>query len=225
MATNERGEQPRRRGLSRETYQKLRHAIVSGELAPDEPLSEAALAERYNVSRTPVREALALLANDGLVRTTPNLGSRVAGISLTDVRELFQMREVLEGLAARLAAQNRNDLEELERLIEEFRPWVTVTEASSVQDYYLLTAKLDATMVQRAGNRRLEDAMHDVWAHSNRIRQFASHDLDRLRASAAEHIAILESVRDGDPDLAEKRLRDHLANSRTALITKVMGLQ
>lgn len=216
-------QQPRRRGLSQEAYQRLRDAIISGELAPDEPLSEAALAQRFDVSRTPVREALARLASDGLVRNIPNRGSRVAGISLSDVRELFQMREVLEGLAARLAAQNRDDLGELERLMEQFRPWVDVADLGAIQDYYRLTAKLDAVLVQRASNRRLEDALHDVWAHSSRVRQFASQDLDRLRKSAAEHIAILESVRDGDPNLAEKRLREHLANSRAALFAKVMG--
>ena len=218
------GDSRKRSGLGQEMYNRLREAIISGELAPDEPMSEVALAERFKVSRTPVRETLARLANDGLVRNTPNRGSRVAGISLTDVGELFQMREVLEGLATRLAAQNRRaDLLDLDELMADFLPYINPSPLPSFSEYHRLTARLDDALVARAGNKRLENALRDVWAHSRRLRQYASHDVQRMSASAAEHLAILEAVRDGDADLAEKRLCTHLDNSRNAVLTKLMG--
>ena len=89
----------------------------------------------------------------------------MAGISLTDIGELFQMREVLEGLAARLASQNRRaDLSDLKELMAEFRPYEKPGSTPSFSNYYRLTARLDDTLVARAGNKRLEEALRDVWA-------------------------------------------------------------
>lgn len=215
---------PRRGGLGQQAYLALRDAIISGELQPDEPLSEVALAQRLNISRTPVREALTRLVEDGLVRNLPGRGSRVAGISLTDVAELFQLREVLEGLVARLAAQNvERDSASVEELITQFSRFENTAGNPSFSEYYRLTAKLDATLVAMAGNRRLESSLRDLWAHSRRLRQYASHDVARLEASATEHIAILTAVRAGDAEQAETAVRVHLQNSRRALVAKVMG--
>lgn len=213
-----------RRGLGQQAYLSLRDAIISGELQPDEPLSEVALAQRLNISRTPVREALTRLVQDGLVRNLPGRGSRVAGISLTDVAEIFQLREVLEGLVARLAAQNvERDPAPVEELIAEFSRYENTGGNPSFTDYYRLTAKLDATLVAMAGNRRLENSLRDLWAQSRRLRQYASHDVARLEASATEHVAILTAVRAAEAEQAEKAVRVHLQNSREALVAKVMG--
>ena len=210
--------------LAQEAYVSLRDAIISGELEPEEPLSEVALAERLGISRTPVREALARLATDGLVRTSPGLGSRVAGISLTDINDLFQVREALEVLAARLAAQNsRFSTEDLERLIEQFTPFLTTGGDPSFDEYYRLTGNLDDVLIARAGNRRLEEALRDVWSHSRRLRRYASHSVSRLEAGAGEHIAILRAVLSGDLDAVDTAVRIHMQNSRKALLAKVLG--
>jgi DNA-binding GntR family transcriptional regulator len=214
----------RRRGLGQQAYLSLRDAIISGELQPDEPLSEVALAQRLKISRTPVREALTRLVDDGLVRNLPGRGSRVSGISLTDVAEIFQLREVLEGLAARLAAQNvRSDTGAIDDLIQQFSHYEDTGGNPSFSDYYRLTATLDATLVSMAGNKRLEESLRDLWAHSRRLRQYASHDVGRLEASATEHVGILEAVRAGEADKAELEVKRHLQNSRKALVAKVMG--
>lgn len=223
------GNRTARGALGKEAYIWLRNAIISGELQPDDPLSEVALAQRLNISRTPVREALTRLANDGLVRNLPGRGSRVAGISLTDITDLFQLREVLEGLLARLAAQNvRSQLdrvEELEQLIDQFTAYEDTGGRPSFKEYYQLTATMDSTLIAMAGNRRLEEALRDVWAHSRRLRQYASHDVERLEASATEHVEILDAVKAGDVERADAAVRLHMQNSRRALLTKVIGEQ
>lgn len=223
-ATPAAGRRSGRTGLGAEAYVSLRDAIISGELLPDEPLSEVALAQRLRISRTPVREALMRLAGDGLVRIAPGRGARVAGISLTDIKDLFELREVLEGLAARLAAERTSaDPGPVDSLIGEFARYRTTKGKPDFEAYYRLTSRLDNVLVERAGNRRLEEVLRDVWAHSSRLRQYASHDVPRLEASAREHVAILEAVRAGDGELAERAVRRHMANSRQAVLAKVLG--
>jgi len=216
-----------RSGLGEEAYARLRAEIISGELAPDEPLSELALSQRLGISRTPVREALMRLAGDGLVRSGPGRGARVAGIDLTDIRELFQLREALEGLAARLAAgtvavRGEGGDDDLSRLVADFAPYETAGPESSSEAYHPLARELDQVLVRLAGNRRLEATLCDVWAHSSRLRQYASSDLDRLRASAVEHVRILRAVQEGHGTRAEEAVREHLARSRAAVVAKVV---
>jgi DNA-binding GntR family transcriptional regulator len=211
-------------GRGEEAYLWLRDAIISGELQPDDSLSEAALAARLSTSRTPVREALARLSKEGLVRLAPGRGAQVTGISLTDVRDLFQLREALEVLAARLAATNAAAAaDELVQMIERFGEYVTTDGNPSLDEYYALTSTLDDALVRLAGNQRLEQALRDVWAHSRRLRQYASHDVVRLEASAREHVTILTALRDGDADRAEAAVRQHMTNSRRAVFDKFLS--
>lgn len=226
----ERLDEPRRAagigrpGRGEEAYLRLRDAIISGELQPDDSLSEAALARRLDTSRTPVREALARLARDGLVQLAPGRGARVTDISLSDVRDLFQLREALEGLTARLAAANAAaSATEVDLLIRRFRAYERVEGSPRLDEYHALTAALDDCLVAMAGNRRLEQALRDVWAHSRRLRQYASHDVARLESSAREHVTILEAVRAGDGERAEAAVRQHMANSRRAILDKFLG--
>lgn len=211
-------------GLGEEAYLRLRDAIVSGDLQPHDSLSEAALAKRLRTSRTPVREALARLATEGLVQLAPGRGARVTDISLTDIRDLFQLREVLEGLAARLAGANAGAYaDEVDVLIQRFREYESIEGQPRLPDYYELTSALDQLLVAMAGNRRLEQALRDVWAHTRRLRQYASHDVARLESSAREHVQILEAVRQGDGERAEAAVRLHMTNSRRAILDKFLG--
>jgi DNA-binding GntR family transcriptional regulator len=99
-------------------YRGLKAAVLNGELAPGEVLNEAELARRWEVSRTPVREAIRQLEQEHLVRWSPRRGATVAGITVAGVRDLYEVREALEGLAAQLAAHRATEEEvgELERL-------------------------------------------------------------------------------------------------------------
>lgn len=223
QATRPKARVTARRGLGEGAYEQLRDAIVSGELASGMPLSEVALAERFATSRTPVREALARLAIEGLVRTEPGRGARVADVSLTDIGELFQMRELLESYVARLAAVNREQTVELERLIEAFKPYRDPSANLPTEAYYELTAELDEALIDRVHNSRLKAALRDVWLHSHRLRQYASHDPERLATSAVEHIAILTAVCAGNADAAEQAVRSHLANGRTSIVSRLLA--
>ena len=214
-----------RGSLGEDTYQWLKAAIISGDLPPDAPLSEVALAEQLNISRTPVREALSRLVNENMVRNIPGRGSRVAELNLTDVGELFQMRELLEGFAARLAAESNMPLDDIESLINQFGPYQDPNAALAADDYYKLASKLDEALMVRVRNNRLKDALRDVWMHTRRLRHYASGTPSRISASAVEHLAILHAIRDHNPEAAEESVREHLLNSRNAIVSKLLELR
>src|SRR5215208_6955510 len=97
--------------LATHAYEQVREAILQGEFAPGAPLFEVHLASQMGMSRTPVREALKVLARDGFVQAVPSRGYIVPRRSMDDLRELFELRESLEGTAARCAAQRAMDTE------------------------------------------------------------------------------------------------------------------
>lgn len=117
--------------LSDQLYQSIRDRILLWEITPKETLVEARLAEEYEVSRTPVRQALALLSQDGLVEVIPRVGYRVCSISLQDVHEIFDMRFLLEGEAAARAALAATD-EELSALRSTHEEWANVLEQREI---------------------------------------------------------------------------------------------
>ncbi len=97
------------RQASVEIYTRIKQMIIDWELKPNEQLVEQVLAKRFSASRTPIREALQRLAQDGFVKILPRRGARVSQLSINDIQDIFQIREALEGMAARIAASNLSD--------------------------------------------------------------------------------------------------------------------
>jgi DNA-binding GntR family transcriptional regulator len=194
----------------------LVEAIERGDLPPGSRIREAALARKLGISRGPLREALARLEGRRVLQYTPNLGMRVATVSLKDIIEIFQMREALEGVACKLAAQNMSDAElaELSALLEEHYSDSELREGSA---YYQRAGDLDFHYRIALGskNERLVEILCEDFYHFLRIHRFRS-SASRGRASQAfnEHKAILQAMRDRDADKAEALMRQHI---RTAL--------
>lgn len=197
-------------------YTQLKQLIVGFELQPGESLSETALSAALGVSRTPIREACQRLAREGLVKLVPGRGAFVAEISIPDVAELFQMREALEPFAARLAARNPNR-DVIDELIRELDA-SELHDPSAVDPYYALSARLDAAILEMAGNRRLSSALHEVWTQVARARRAASTSTSRLQESAEEHRATLIAIRDRDEDGAFRLMAKHVASSLSHLL-------
>lgn len=210
-------------------YRALHEQIVSWQLAPGTPLSEAELAERLGVSRTPLRSALARLALEGLVDTSRGRTGVVSEVSLDRVDDLFEVREALEVQAARLAARRRRDPAVFDDLAARFAeaPATLADDAHDTHDYYAVVAEFDAAVDHALGNAELRAALDRIRVHLARVRRTATDNPERLLRAAEEHRRICEAIRDGDEALAAAaatvHLRAALASVRATLEARLDG--
>jgi DNA-binding GntR family transcriptional regulator len=201
-------------------YENLRRRIIEGELRPGLPINEADFARELSVSKTPIREALRQLEQDGFVENIPGRGSTVSHIRPQDIREVFEIREIIEAGAAKRAARLR-DNEELRAKREEGKKLLEneqageayVHEWGSWEDVHLC-------IVKALGNQTLVDMYSGLL---DRIKRFRSHygkrfTERRLHEILTEHTAILDAIVDGDGQRAEQMVQQHLRNAGAFLI-------
>lgn len=203
-------------------YQELRDEILDWRLPPGTVLTEVEQSVRLGVSRTPVREALARLAAEGIVAPASGRGLVVTAVSTENIGELFELREALEQQAARSAAL-RHDPERFEALRDEFdRAHELVKSADpSRHEYYDLVRRFDDELDLATGNPYLRSALATMRTHVARIRRLSRENPERLVAAAAEHLAIVNAILDRDPELAAMATHLHLHSSRKALLASV----
>lgn len=190
----------------------LREAIVSGILEPGERLMEIQLAEEMGVSRTPVREAIRKLELEGFVVMVPRRGAYVAGVSHKDVKDVFEIREALEGLAAGLAAEKITDdeIEELERVLHyEKEPDLEVIVQSDI-DFHALLYKASR-------NERLGQILANLREQTNRFRTTSLAVPGRAKYAIQEHRAIVDAIARHDVDEAQKLAAAHLENAANVM--------
>ena len=195
-------------------YLELREDILDGRLAPGTPVGEVELAGRLGVSRTPVREALARLTADGLVRTLSPRSSVVANISAADVTELFHLRIAVECALARLAARRR-DRERFAYVTGQIKAarGLDLAGPTGQNDYQEIVATLDEAVLTAAGSDYLARSLDGVRLHVRRLRRLSRDHTDRLHRSVEEHLAIARAITEGDETLAEAATTVHLHNS------------
>jgi DNA-binding GntR family transcriptional regulator len=195
--------------LKDQAYLAIKSAILSLALGPGEPLVESDLADQLGISKTPVRTALHELERDGLVTKVLYKGTYVAGITTRDIREVFQLRAVLEGLAARLAApaMGDGDLAEARELL---RSMEAALQTGDRQLASALGAQFHQLVRQKADNERLLLIVRNLDDHTQRFRLLSDRISGRLEKSLEQHRAVLEALELRDPELAEQRLRQHL---------------
>lgn len=202
--------------LYMEVADRLRRRIYGHELRPGEPIDERALCEELGISRTPLREALKVLNAEGLVDLVPRRGCFVRQLAPEELRDLFPVMAVLEGLCARQAAErlSPSDLHGLEAMHERLE---TLAAAGQVDEYYEENFQFHGAVQQLSGNRWLQRTVGEL----RRILRLARHHQltlpGRLRSSLEEHRRIMEALRRGDADAAEHAMREHLTEQRFAL--------
>ena len=191
-------------------------AIVRGEFPPGSSISEAEIATRFGVSRAPAREALLRLSEKGLVTRTPHIGARVIEFSRDDLVELFEMREALEGMACRLAAERISDAE-LSHLEAALETHSAEPDLASGKSYFQRGGDEDFHfgIARASGNVRLERHLCDDLYHLLRIYRFrSSTHSGRAKQALAEHRAILAALKSRDPHKAEAAMRHHIQQSK-----------
>jgi GntR family transcriptional regulator, rspAB operon transcriptional repressor len=202
-----------RRKVTDWVYEELKSAIVDLRLAPGDPLREATLAEQLGVSKTPIREALTRLEQEGLVETTSFKGAVVSGYSRQDLIEIYELRELLENAAARVAAESMPDADRdrLGRICRESRKLAKGGDAPGLA---ALISAFDDVLFDQVSNSRIRALIGNLRAHLTRIGQLTAEIPGRIEASVDEHEKILEAIAARDPDLAERRMSQHIRSVR-----------
>jgi DNA-binding GntR family transcriptional regulator len=206
--------------LSREAYRALRSAILDRRLLPGRRLVVRVLAEDLGLSPTPVKEALAALEREGLVVGVPHRGYHVPEPTPGDIEELYALREMVEGLAAALAAR-RADVRldaKLERLIVRQRDCVA---RADVERYGDLDLAFHRALREASGNARLARVAESFNGQIRLLISTSARLPGRLRTSMQEHDEIVRAVRDRDPGAAEVAMRRHVRNAGVAVLDHV----
>jgi DNA-binding GntR family transcriptional regulator len=191
-------------------YHRLRQAIVSGQLHPNERLTESSLAERLHVGRTAVRSALVRLDQEGLVKLERNRGARVRHISDREALEIEEVRAALEGMLARRAATQIKaaGLQELRRMIQEMRDHV---EQGDSIGYSELNSAFHELIWAAADHPTAARIVGSLKSQGIRFQFQTALRPGRAQRSLREHEAIFAALKAHDPDRAETAMRDHLA--------------
>ena len=197
------------RSLEDRVLYLLREEILSGELAPGTPLTEISLSTRLGVSRTPLRSAIHRLSEEGLVRSGTNRGAVVVGITGEDVDDIYCIRMRLEGLAARLAAKDISEegLSHLTDLVELSEFYVNKGKYEKLRE---LDGEFHERIYAECNNRPLKSTLSQLHNKIKLYREISLSVPGRLERSVTEHAAILEAIKAGDGDLADRLTTEHI---------------
>lgn len=197
-------------------YEAIRATILRGEAAPGTPLSVPELSRRLGISRSPVREAIFLLERDGLAVSMPHKGAVVAGGDPADLQELYELREVLEGLAARLAATKMTDaaVEELRQSVHRHE---TAVKNGDFEGHISEDLAFHEVVHRLSQNRRLIKSLDSLRAQIRLVLFWTASRPGNPKRAVKEHKAILNALKKRDPDVSEKVTRDHIRRVRMAL--------
>lgn len=198
--------------LTEKVYQNLRSDILSGTFRDREELRETALAKTYGVSRTPVREAIRQLTLEGLVDTIPNRGAYVHNIHGKDVKDVYAIRSLLEGLAARWAVENITD-EQIEAMEEVLYMSEYYRKKELWEQVYVCDNKFHDLMYAASGSHLLEHMLRTFHEYVQQVRKSALQDEKRAKSSFEEHAAILEAIKSRKADEAADLAKQHIDNA------------
>lgn len=195
-------------------YRFIRTAILNGVLRPGTFLNQAELAEQIQVSRMPIRDAISMLAKEGLVRVVLHKGARVTHFSPADIQEIYAIRKVLEGYAIREAIPHiKNDL--LEKLEEINRSIVRNSEEGDLDAMIKENERFHLLLYRPCQNKKLVELIQNLW--SSYPKKLLWGIRGRAEQVVRQHKEILEAVRRRDTNRAEKLIHDNLVLSREAL--------
>jgi DNA-binding GntR family transcriptional regulator len=195
--------------LAEVVYRRIRRSIIRGEFPLGSSLSETDLARRLQVSKTPVREALRRLAQEGLVRTIPHRGTVVASLTAADLEEVYLMRSRLESLAARFAAERltAEDAKALQAVVEELEVATGAGDTAAIRE---LNVRLHQLVWQASHTTRLTQVLLNLQDYVEMSRSALLWQPRGAEVLLTEHVAIVRGVLDRDPLAAEQAVIRHI---------------
>jgi DNA-binding GntR family transcriptional regulator len=201
-------------------YSTLRENILSGKYFAGESLIEKRLAEELNVSRTPIREAIRQLELEGLVESIPNKGATVKGISKKDMEDIYRIRMVLEGLAARWAIEQITD-EEIKKLTEAYDLMEFYTGKEDINAISKLNTEFHDVIYAATKSTVLQHILKDFQIYVKWARHESLSSLGRKETALKEHYDILKAFKERNSENAEKYLIIHVENSSKHIKNKL----
>lgn len=193
-------------------FNKLREDILSGKYEENEELKEMAIGEELGVSRTPVREAFRQLELEGLIQIIPNKGAYVTGITEKDVQDIYMIRSLLEGLCAKWATQHISS-EQLEEMEENVYLGKFHAQKGHLEQMSDLDNRFHEILYEACNSKMLEHQLKDFHQYVLRVRKKTLSSKNRGPQSNLEHEAILNAIKSGNGDLAQKLAHDHIINA------------
>jgi DNA-binding GntR family transcriptional regulator len=214
------------RSAAQEAANLLREAIVDGRLKPGQRLKEKQLAERFGISRTPIREALLLLQAEGVVELTPNRGATVRTYTLSEIEDAFQLRALLEGYGAARAAQRASEdwVRELEKLCGEMESIGTDDPVGAqISELLQRNERFHEAILEASGNRRLRVTLSAAMEIPDiqRARTYYWRNGEERQRSFSYHRELVAAFRKRDPLWAEAAMKGHLHAARDYLVMSI----
>jgi DNA-binding GntR family transcriptional regulator len=195
--------------LRNKVFKYIKSQIINGTFGAGETLLESKLADELGVSRTPIREAIRLLEMEGLLETTTKKGAVVLGISQKDVEDIYAIRQLVEGLAARWAAERLtpHEIKELQKIFELMEFYAQKHDVEEVAE---LDNRFHQLIYESTGSKILYLTLRNLHQYVQMARLKSLSMANRLPQTLAEHHAILEAFMSKDPEAAEKALTNHV---------------
>lgn len=203
-------------------YEDIRREILTGLIGPGERITEEVLAERFGASRTPVRSAIVRLASDGFVEMTPRSGTVVKTRTACEIAEIYDVRAVLESMAARLAAE-RHDADDLAGLrgiqdeLERRAAGRTASGASAVEELSSLNKAFHVAILDAARNATLRESAERLMDIGFLINTYANFDESEIARSFSDHRKLLMAIESRDGAWSEAVMRAHILGARNSL--------
>jgi len=214
----------RHQTLREKILETIREAILKGDLKPGEKVAEPELAERFGISRTPIREAFRQLESEGYLTVIPRKGAVVAALSERDVQEYYAVKSILEGYAAELAAKNlsEKELARLEAINEKLKK---LASEGDVKTFYKVHNEFHEMFLKAADNSKLYELVIHLGQKFSRLRMASLSVGGRMELSVAEHEKLLEAFRNHDGKAAENLVKKTAAIGGHVLLESMAHAQ
>ena len=212
----------RRESASGRVYATLKREILTCEITPGTHLYEGQLAERLQVSKTPIRDALGMLVHEGFVEVRPRQGYRVTDITLADIQEVYQLRMLLEPAAAELAAE-RATADQLKRLKELAEESYVHGEVRTYEEFVVKNREFHVLMAEASGNGRLSAMLRKLLEEMQRLFLFGLDLRDSAEEQIAEHRELVDALLKGNHHLARDIATRQIETSRQRVMEAVLG--
>ncbi|MFO7983298.1 MAG: GntR family transcriptional regulator [Desulfuromonadales bacterium] len=210
--------------LREKILETMREAIIKGTLKPGEKVAEPELAERFGISRTPIREAFRQLESEGYLTVIPRKGAVVTGLSERDVEEFYAIKSILEGYAARMAAEKltEKELQRLETINERLEK---LAEEGDVKTFFRVHSEFHELFIRAAGNEKLAELIDQVGRRFNRLRMASLSLPGRMDISVQEHKKIIDAFRDRNGEAADNLVKKTATIGAQVLIESMANEQ
>lgn len=210
----------RHQTLREKILEMIRDAILKGTMKPGERVSEPELAERFGISRTPIREAFRQLESEGYLVVVPRKGAIVASLSERDIEEFYAIKIILEGFAAKMAAEKltEKDIERLETINERLSK---IAEEGDIKNFFRVHNEFHDLFIKAAGNDKLYEMINQLVMRFKRLRLASLAQPGRMEISVEEHRNMIEAFKNHDGERADSLVR-HAATIGAGVLIQSM---